>query len=68
MIVCVCHNINEEELDSLILDNKGSLKHVQIACKVGTHCGSCLDSIKQRCEKFNDENLCDLAVQPTNEK
>lgn len=57
MIVCLCHDINQRDLESALYLNKILPRKklpnwaIEIIDKVGTDCGSCLDVVKELKEK-----------------
>ena len=55
MIICLCNNITEKEIEDAIErgSNKASDVHDALGCK--PQCGSCMDYIKDKIHlKYND--------------
>ena len=68
MIICVCHNIDEKTLNSLILEHEGDRRKIVKECKIGMSCGTCLETFNSVCETLNDKNLCSVAIRPNSKK
>ena len=68
MIVCVCHNIDEKTLNSLILEHEGDRREVIRKYKIGTSCGTCLETFNSVCENLNDKSVCSMAIRPNSKK
>lgn len=45
-VVCGCFNVTEEDLKNAIKNGANSFEEVQVATKVGTGCGNCVESNK----------------------
>lgn len=52
MIICVCHNVNDRALDTVLEAGASNLRDVGSAIGAGTDCGQCcrdiLTRLKQR--------------------
>jgi bacterioferritin-associated ferredoxin len=51
VIVCLCHGVDEAEIEELIADGADSLPSVGKACGAGTDCGSCRGHIQDMIEE-----------------
>jgi bacterioferritin-associated ferredoxin len=47
MIVCLCANVSERELEAVIAEGATTLKAVRRACGAGGGCGACRPLIRE---------------------
>ncbi len=65
MIVCHCESVNDRTIDHAIAAGASDVEAVASACRAGSQCGGCHDTIEQllaRCERLLDAAGPDRAV------
>ena len=60
-VICGCYKVTVKDLNNAIKNGANSFQEVQLATKVGTGCGNCVDGNKELVSKLllakkNDEN------------
>jgi len=59
MIVCLCHGVDEREIEELVAQGADSLVSVGRACGAGTDCGACRGQIENIIEEACEaEAIC----------
>jgi bacterioferritin-associated ferredoxin len=54
VIVCVCANVNEQQLDTVIAGGARSVNAVGRRCGAGAGCGDCRHLIRERLRQHRD--------------
>jgi bacterioferritin-associated ferredoxin len=54
VIVCLCHGVDEIEIEDLVADGADSVPSIGRACGAGTDCGSCRGQIQEIIEAAAD--------------
>lgn len=47
-LLCLCHGVSERKVDKVIDRGAASVDEVGAACRAGTDCGSCRETIADR--------------------
>ena len=58
MIVCICRRVSDRTIRAAIEDGASSVEEVGSACRAGTGCGMCHESIRQMLCDSKDAERC----------
>ncbi len=54
MIVCLCHGVNEKEVERCVAEGAQSVEDIGRACGAGTCCGCCQDLLSLSLEGISE--------------
>jgi bacterioferritin-associated ferredoxin len=58
MIVCVCANVSERKLRTVIADGATTMKEIERRCGAGAGCGACRPLVRECLQQCRAEGQC----------